>query len=169
MPCRSDYMDPTPSEHQATNAVNTAAKGLADRLTYSADVLREFFLSGKKTGVPLDHVNLAYSNEWDHLRKRAGKLYYMVPADAGLLAHVEDLLAQYIEANQALVDNVSGPARASIRAKLKRQQIAHRKADLARLMRTFADKGDTVRLRKVLDADPNKPLDDQLGFSADAF
>ncbi len=63
------------------------------------------------------------------------------------------------------------------------RQIEHRQGDLTRLARTFTEaitahskQGNTTavleyadRLRKVTEADPRRPLEDQLGFDADAF
>lgn len=48
-------------------------------------------------------------------------------------------------------------------------QIKHRKEDLARLEKTFRDSKDAERLGKVMLADPNHPLEPQLGFDPDKF
>lgn len=52
---------------------------------------------------------------------------------------------------------------------LEDTQIAHRKEDLARLRETFKQSGDFERFEKVVLADPERPLEDQLGFDPDEF
>lgn len=167
MPCRSDYMDPTPTEHAATNKVNKDAKDLADRVTYSSDVLRDWILEGSHAEI-LSHVNLPYREQLVDLLNRAEKLYYMVPADKGLLAHCKELVDNYYwleekakQDGQTLTFNDT--------EKVWQQQVTHRKADIARLLVVMAKRQDHAALRRLLDADPTKPLEPQLGFSPDAF
>lgn len=52
---------------------------------------------------------------------------------------------------------------------IDKRQIAHRKVDLKRLVRTFTKAKDAERLALVWAADPNKPLAPQLGFDPDDF
>lgn len=50
-----------------------------------------------------------------------------------------------------------------------KDQLQHRKEDLARLKKTFLKSKDALRLGKVMLADPKKPLEPQLGFNPDDF
>ncbi len=55
---------------------------------------------------------------------------------------------------------------------LRKCQIEHRKDDLNRLVKAFAKnptEKNKERLKKVLDADPTKPLEPQLGFNPDDY
>jgi hypothetical protein len=58
---------------------------------------------------------------------------------------------------------------AEVFALIEKDQIEHRKADLARLQRVFTANKDATRLGIVMLADPTKALDPQLGFSPDDF
>jgi hypothetical protein len=53
--------------------------------------------------------------------------------------------------------------------KVNLDQIAHRKEDLRRLEKVFRASKDAEKLGKVMLADPNKPLEKQLGFDPDAY
>ena len=170
MPCRSDYMDPTPGEHKATNAVNKDLKTLADQITFSSDVLREYILSGQ--GKILKHVNIPYRKAFDILAKKAKDLY--VAADHGLIKHVDDLSQNYNWLNTQVIELDEGNALPSqvkdaMLAEVEKQQVEHRKADIARLVKVFAARQDYAALRVCIDADVTKPLDPQLGFSPDDF
>jgi hypothetical protein len=57
----------------------------------------------------------------------------------------------------------------TIMNKIRKDQVEHRKEDLARLERKFIKNRDTERLNKVWAADPKKPLEPQLGFDPDEF
>ncbi len=164
MACRSDYMEPTPTERMETNKVNSELKTLADELTHSCDVLREYLLGSNDVPV-FKHVNRNYSARVLNLVDKSGGLY--VKANAGLLDHVTELNTNYIYVNALLVSGVD--ITPEIVEVLNKQQIEHREADLKRLMKVFADNLDRVRLRKVLDADATKPLAPQLGFDPDEF
>jgi hypothetical protein len=48
-------------------------------------------------------------------------------------------------------------------------QTKHRAADLKRLRNVFIKNRDAERLGLVMLADPKKPLEEQLGFSPDAY
>lgn len=58
---------------------------------------------------------------------------------------------------------------ASFLKKVNLDQIAHRKEDLRRLEKVFRASKDAEKLGKVILADPNKPLEKQLGFDPDAY
>lgn len=53
--------------------------------------------------------------------------------------------------------------------KVNADQIKHRKEDLARLKDTFTKSKDAEKLGKVILADPNLPLEEQLGFDPDKY
>jgi hypothetical protein len=79
------------------------------------------------------------------------------------LTHENDMLREALLAvPQEYVDH-------KIRRIVSKDQIAHRKEDLARLKQTFQKKGDFFRFEKVILADPKKPLEPQLGFDPDVF
>ena len=52
---------------------------------------------------------------------------------------------------------------------LNEEQIKHRKIDLLRLTDVFKAKRDAEKLGLVMLADPNKPLEPQLGFDPDRY
>lgn len=58
---------------------------------------------------------------------------------------------------------------AKILKMVEAEQIKHRKEDLKRLEKTFRKTKDAERLGKVMLADPNKPLEPQLGFNPDTY
>jgi len=53
--------------------------------------------------------------------------------------------------------------------KVNADQVKHRKNDLKRLEQTFRKNKDAERLGKVILADPNQPLEEQLGFDPDHY
>lgn len=112
MPCRSDYMEPTPAETTAAhNAAMDSIRIELDRLTRENDELREMIL-----------------------RLNGG----------GQLTEGEAM-------------------------RVGLEQVDHRKADLARLEKTFIQAQDIARLEKVWNADPAFPLAPQLGFNPDDY
>jgi len=52
---------------------------------------------------------------------------------------------------------------------IRNAQTAHRHEDIRRLRQVFATAQDWERLQKVLNADPTRPLEPQLGFDPDSF
>lgn len=74
---------------------------------------------------------------------------------------------------ETLLAVIENPQTAKIPAKLVKsvqaQQVKHRKLDLRRLEQTFTKSKDAERLAKVWSADPNLPLEPQLGFDPDVF
>lgn len=167
VPCRSDYMEPTPGEHKETQKVRQELEALGDRATYSSDVLREYLLGNSSEREILPHVNKSY--EWDEefekLSARADKLYVKVPLATGL--QVKKLVDEYVELDE-LANRMEPPTKKQLTA-INKKQVAHRKADVARLLKSLGAAGDVERLRKVLDVDTSKPLVPQLGFSPDEF
>jgi hypothetical protein len=79
------------------------------------------------------------------------------------LAHENDMLREALLAvPQEHVDT-------KVRRLISKNQVEHRKEDLARLKETFRQRNDFGRFEKVILADPKKPLEPQLGFDPDAF
>lgn len=167
MPCRSDYMEPNEKEKAAAASTRKAFESLGNRATHGADVLREYLLGQGTTDSILKYVNLPLEDEYILLRKHDDASY--VKVDAAFRAYVNVLVEDYIFYNDMVTitgrDNLSPEQHAEV----EKAQIAHREQDLSRLMKTFAESGDRVRLRAVLDADNTLPLAPQLGFDPDDF
>lgn len=85
--------------------------------------------------------------------------------DLDRLTHEGDMLR---EAIIALVDEGTPPS-PDVMELIAEKQIEHRKEDLKRLEKTFREKKDAERLGKTMLADPQFPLEPQLGFDPDAF
>jgi hypothetical protein len=85
---------------------------------------------------------------------------------ADKLTHENDILREGI-----LVAAEKAPKAftATFLKKVNLDQIAHRKEDLRRLEKTFRKLKDAEKLGRVMLADPNKPLEKQLGFDPDAY
>lgn len=167
MPCRSDYMEPTDGELKQTKDVREKLEELGNRATYSNDVLREYLLGNKTEREILKHVGQEYEfdGEFEKLTAKNSKLFVRVPEKT--VQQVYGLLNEYSALND-LASRMEPPTKKQL-AIIERKQIAHRKADLARLLKTLGAAGDVEKLRKVLDADPLKPLEPQLGFSPDEY
>lgn len=160
MPCNSDYMIPTPAENELAAELERQYKRVADETTHALDMLRECALGADpKTMWRLlsfhPEVTLAA------LDKQANQSY--LQPFAGIVKHAHQLNAQYADLLQAMATGTVDEEA------VRTEQVAHRKLDLARLLRELRAAGDTVRLRKVLDADPTQPLAPQLGFDPNDF
>lgn len=167
MPCRSDYMEPTPNEKGAAAEIRSQFEELGDQATAGADLLREYLLGNVAAHRILDRVNLPLGAEFEKLEQLNAKNY--VKVSDPFLKQVKILVNTYEEINALVGKTGKDSLDDETKAWLMNAQIDHRKADLARLMKTFAASGDTERLRKVIDADPMEPLAPQLGFDADEF
>lgn len=165
MPCRSEYMEPTYQEREKERKLRKDFETLGNQATYGADVLREYLLGNLTEKDILMWVNRDFTSTYDDLCERNAKSYVKVPTETAAKVHV--LIKEYQQLD-GLATRMEAPTKKQL-AKIEKDQITHREEDLKRLMKTFADKGDRVRLRKVLDADNTKPLEPQLGFSPDAF
>lgn len=102
--------------------------------------------------------------------------------EAGLREELDRLTHENDELREALLTlKDGGELRPAMWMKIGREQIKHRKEDLARLDRTLrealrkAKPGVTnvtllyERLGRVVAADPSKPLEPQLGFDPDSL
>jgi len=85
---------------------------------------------------------------------------------ADKLTHENDMLREGI---LAAAEKSPKAFTATFLKKVNLDQIAHRKEDLRRLEKTFRASKDAEKLGKVMLADPNKPLEKQLGFDPDAY
>lgn len=160
-------MEPTPQEREETKKVRRELEALGDKATYSTDVLREYLLGNMTERQILPHVGHQYEwdSEFDKLKARNLKLY--VKVDQGLIEQVNELFEEYIWLND-LANRMEPPTKKQLE-QIRKAQVEHRKADVARLLKSLGAAGDVERLRKVLDVDVNKPLEPQLGFSPDDF
>lgn len=165
MPCNSDHMAPTQQEIKASNGVASQLKHLADELTHSCDVLREYILGNADHTQVMKHVNRQAGRAFEVLEKKSQGLYVRV--DNGLLEHVESLVDEYTWLNAFATREAK--VKPSDFDRISKDQYEHRKEDIARLIKTFANSGDIPRLRLVLDATANAPLAPQLGFDPDDF
>jgi len=99
-------------------------------------------------------------------------VYKQNPADAKLLKDNDHLTHENDQLREALLlildDRSYTPPDSTVKL-IRKNQIAHRKEDLARLKKTFTKSKDAEKLGLVMLADPNKPLEDQLGFSPDVY
>lgn len=167
MPCRSDYMEPNDKERAAAASTRKAFESLGNRATHGADVLREYLLGQGTVDSILKYVNLPLEDEYILLRKYDDASY--VKVDAAFRAHLNVLVEDYIFYNDMVTvtgrDNLSSDQLDEVR----QAQIKHREQDLSRLMKTFAEAGDRLRMRAVLHADSAFPLAPQLGFDPDDF
>lgn len=165
MPCRSDYMEPTRAEREASAGIASQLKHLADELTHSCDALREYLLGNSSQSEVMRHVNRDATRAKNALGEKAKKLYVQVPA--GLVQHVEEMVIEYnwLNAFATRQEKMRPVDYETILA----DQIEHREQDLRRLLKTFAESVDRERLALVLSADKNKPLKPQLGFDPDDF
>ena len=165
MPCRSDYMEPTYDETRESLALRKKFEDLGDRATHGADVLREYLLNGGEE--PYKYVSLHLGVELTKLKAQNSKLYVQVPQS--LVDQISELVDMYEEVNTLLVTRgQSGHTKKQLKH-LGSAQEEHREQDLRRLMKTFGEAGDRVRLAKVLAADNTKPLAPHLGFDPDEF
>lgn len=173
MPCRSDYMEPTERERNQGNKIVTGLNELADELTHINDVFREFILgeikSDRKVVMPLVNKYEHYYQRLHTLEKQQESLYALAQSAKvpGLIEHVWELMEEYDGLNKFITKVQT--LRVTDYETIRERQIAHREADLSRLMRVFGANGDRKRLKLVLDADATKPLEPQLGFDADEF
>jgi len=165
MPCRSDYMEPTANELEQTRKLRERMQALADRAAYACDVLREYLLGNLTEKDILEYVGHGYemSTLAGDLAEENSKLYVSVPKEHWTQAW--DEVSRYC-ALESLATRMEPLTKKQLE-QIERQQIAHRKKDVARLLKILGEAGDVERLRKVLDVDVNNPLEPQLGFSPD--
>jgi hypothetical protein len=160
-------MEPNANEKGAAAEIRTQFEELGDRATAGADVLREYLPGNVAAQKILTVVNQPLADEYKRLVEINSKNY--VKVSDPFLEQVAELIAKYDGVNEIATHHGKDSLDDETVAWLTNEQLDHRQADLSRLMKTFGASGDTVRLRKVLDADPSQPLVPQLGFSPDEF
>lgn len=160
-------MEPNAHEKGAAAEIRAQFEEIGDRATAGADTLREYLLGNVAAQKILTVVNQPLDEEFGKLEQLNAKNYVKVSEE--FLSQVRRLVAEYESINDIATHTGKDSLDDETKAWIMDAQIDHRKADLARLMKTFAASGDTERLRKVIDADPMQPLTAQLGFSPDEF
>lgn len=173
MPCRMDVPEfgpiRTPNRPNLKKFI-----ALGDKATYSADVVREYLLTG--TGLePLeDHVGESF--DFTHaLSKLEADLtrdsnLQLMPDDTKIIQATQKAVREYRTADKLYIKIAAGGDLTDHqRTQVQKKQVSHREEDLRRLMKTFGVMGDRAKLQVVIVADPNLPLDPQLGFSPDDY
>lgn len=161
MPCRDGGVAPV-SASERTRIAQEKFDSLNERASLGGDLLREYLLGNVAVQRILPLLNQKLEEEIKNLR------------DTHLVSAIEfdrvcDLVGEYEELNTLVTSIGKDTLSAKDKVVIEQRQIQHRNEDLIRLMKTFADSGDRDRLRVVIDADPNKPLQAQLGFDPDEF
>ena len=150
-PCSVD----PPTETEKSQAAEASLE-ISNFFHHSADILRELLLSkGDKTVIRtfldltraqiqrLPNVN-RYGDNQDMREQR------------------RRLTEEYNLAAHAAVRYLSGKSFAE--KTILKHQIAHRRHDVQRLIKTFADSGDFKRIEPLLRVDFSKPLREQIGY-----
>lgn len=164
MPCHVD--PPSPQELRLADEYFTKSVALFDDLTHRNDVIREWLLNPTvETGKSvLKAVKGDLKSKFKELERLANQSTYASPNhkyyEKAQSAHAEFLWLTSLDVSALAGDE---------REHIENVQTEHRKADLKRLAATFVEKWDMESLKKVIDADPTKPLEPQLGFDPDAF
>jgi len=162
MPCSSE---PSRWEYEQHEGMTSQFRVLADRLTHANDVIREYLLGNVEHSVVMKFINLDVERASTVLIKKAQGLYVRVNPD--IIQHVEELVADYKWLNDFATRQTK--MKPSDFDRVKADQFEHRKEDIARLIKTFANDGDISKLRLVLDASASAPLAPQLGFDPDDY
>ena len=168
MPCRCDDYDTYQDDRAdaARSAWRTNAKQVADAATHAGDLLREHILGNGDNlaaAIRKDVDKLAAESDNAHSRLRGVD----TADDARLMRLVEKLVNEYRRLLRLAVSPTTIPA--DELAAITRDQIAHRRADLDRLLKVFGATANRAMLTTVLAADPALPLEPQLGFDPDSY
>lgn len=167
MPCRSDYMEPTHNERKQLSVWKETVKKAADELEYTLDLMREYLISGTNKDKILVRINEDWLDKTNRLDESRKEIYAMIRPDFKYLTEFNKMVAEYIILNSFITKRRKMTPKAFV--KIQEAQTKHRQKDLDRLLVTFAEQRDFDRLRAVMEADPSKPLESQLGFDPDAF
>lgn len=163
MPCRSDYMEPTPGERLESKQVREELEGIGNRATKYSDLLREFLLGNADLDDVIGAVNHDLDGEYLRAVSKLEGLYVAVPEETR--CKVNELVQEYTDLNELVVTKQELPDEELESLAVK--QKAHREDDVRRLLRTFASADDRDLLRKTLLVDTDYPLKAQLGFDPD--
>lgn len=194
MPCRYDPIVPKPSEREEMRRLQETGQKIADRLAALADILREEAL-GETPGEYKSRVVIAVGEAGQRMAEADGWMRDLTnlknstgfsdsskdrEAATEAVETVRRLVGELNEALRIVLLLAGGGEVDSYRLQvLRADQVRHRRMDLDRLLRTFADKASTApaverdewveKLRLVCASTPELPLFDQLGFDADEY
>lgn len=163
-PCQVYLLPPSASLNKSYTSARDEWKKEADSLMLALDRAREAILSGAgEDDVAVRQVAAIAKSEqgkWGALRDVAQRFRtttdeHRVGSDMKDVQEVHDRLVA--EASSITSGAVNTSA-------IESQQVAHRKEDMKRLIKTFAESGNFELAAKVAQADPNKPLQPQIGF-----
>lgn len=196
MPCRVDTY-PSGVGVGEVNGLISRGCTIADTLTATSDILREAILSGSEgdegtaaLAISRGEAAVAQNEEWlksaESLLERSEEPYAYNPVSLntdGLKKAIKknnSLVKEFTQARTWFGKHLAGKLTEASKRSVLAKQKKHRQADLDRLLVTFAEKyvkarssedreGWARRIMLVLDADPDHPLIDQLGFDADDY
>lgn len=146
---------------------NNRLKEIGDEATHELDMIREAIIAGGTPDFSADWTT--WRNDWVRMKlassaERSGPSEGVL-TDLNLLNKVGNLLDQ----QDAIRVSWRANKGSGIRNELIAQQVEHRREDIKRLGHVFVENGDWGRLRLVMEADPEQPLEPQLGFDPDEF
>lgn len=147
---------------------NLELKSIGDGLTHALDALRESIIA--KSEYPhFSFSVVVWSKTLDRIRyvrdiERSGPTTGTL-IDEKLFVAVNRLFLEY----NFIVSHYENDKCASIMSLLKKKQTEHRKEDLKRLALHFIETDNKEKVKAVLEADPKKPLKEQLGFDPDDY
>lgn len=179
MPCNSDYMNPTAGEKKALSTFEKKLNGVSDAMVVGADAMREIVLNNKKSifdnlfisSVMLTAAN-AYILQGDRIVNeiKNSYAYRCGSKECGALDVYARARAEYQEVLEVFVNFAEGK-KVSVKSlnNIRKRQEEHRKEDIKRLIKVFADKGDFLTVTKLANADTTLPLEPQIGFNPDDF
>lgn len=175
-------MYPTAQEVDRLHGKELELKSLADKMVFAADVLRDILIEtkGKKGALQSGQAVLVgkYTGESAGLLKDAEqalesvKREYAYQNGSGSSTENAYLRArsEYEYVIQIVNRMLDGEKIYAAEYKdINKQQVEHRKGDIQRLIRVFADKKDFKMIAKLAQVDFNLPLEPQLGFNPDDF
>lgn len=167
MPCRSDYMEPTAQEKGRVRDLTLQAKNYLDAVAYGLDLTRERVVS--EPGLRVTE-NLGFAkNNLKEARARRTQLQkeYAFRGDAALdkeIARLAGSIALIQKYDDAVVNKRGFKG---VLKQIEKEQIEHRKKDIARICQVFLERKDFPALVKAAQADPTMPLEPQLGYDPD--
>src|SRR6476620_2162684 len=133
MPCRSDYFEIIPRGYRQVDVVNQRFKDFADSLTCANDLIREYIIGEEGASEAVSNMMSMEASQDIALQKL--KENYVQPS-AGIISHCEELLKTF-----KWLCYVVNNRDATAISKVKKDQTKHRKSDIDRLMKTFANSG----------------------------
>lgn len=147
---------------------NLELKRIGDGITHALDMLRESIIAKSEYPVFSSSVvkwsealaRISLLRDFERSGPTTGTL-----TDEKLFVAVNKLFEEY---NSIVLHYGNGKC-ASIMSLLKKKQTEHRKEDLKRLALHFIETDNKEKVKAVLEADPKKPLKEQLGFDPDDY